>query len=173
MEYKQSELRYSSAPYFNGSEAITILLLGIGGIGSNTLLALSRSTKATIVAVDFDSVEEHNTGTQFFATSTIGKSKVEGIMQTLSALEVSANIQYVNNKSNGDIIAPITITGFDNMKSRKECFEAWAALPDREIFIDGRLIADQYVVYSVLPGNEDRYRETLFDSKDIPAVPCT
>ena len=46
-------------------------------------------------------------------------------------------------------------------------------LTDTPIFIDGRLIADQYTVYTVLPGNEDRYRETLFDDADIPAAPCT
>lgn len=172
-KYKDTELRYASAPYFQDSEDITILLLGAGGIGSNTAFALSRSIKSTIIVVDYDIVETHNTGTQFFIKDSIGKSKVYGLSTTLTKFATSAKFQYLNSKTTGDIISPITITAFDNMEARKLSFEAWCNLPDREIFIDGRLIADQYTVYTVLPGNEDRYRETLFDDADIPAAPCT
>lgn len=172
-KYKDTELRYASAPYFQDSENITILLLGAGGIGSNTAFALSRSIKSTIIVVDYDIVETHNTGTQFFIKDSIGKSKVDGLSDTLTKFATSAKFQYFNAKTTGDIISPITITAFDNMEARKLSFEAWCNLPDREIFIDGRLIADQYTVYTVLPGNEDRYRETLFDDADIPAAPCT
>ncbi|TVW08423.1 ThiF family adenylyltransferase, partial [Streptococcus pneumoniae] len=61
-----------------------ILLLGIGGIGSNICLALAELGIGHITAVDFDTVEASNLNRQIlYSTSDIGKRKVEAAKESL------------------------------------------------------------------------------------------
>ena len=59
------------------------------------------------------------------------------------------------------------------MKARKELFEIWASKNDRELYVEGRLAATYYEVYTIIPGREEEYRETLFDDSDVSEGPCT
>ena len=171
--------RFKSAPWFEGSEKEVISLLGAGGIGSNALYSLAKTIPATFRVCDFDRIETHNIGTQFFRTSDIGKYKVEGLKQTMVDFGCGDKIKiFADNIEQPEmheiIFRPITITGFDNMKARKLAFEKWKELPNRELFIDGRLRANLYEVYSVFPGErEEMYEATLFDDKDVDDGPCT
>ena len=56
----------------------TILLFGIGGVGSYTFEALVRAGIGKLIIVDFDKVDITNINRQLIAThSTVGMSKVE------------------------------------------------------------------------------------------------
>ncbi|MCL1935211.1 MAG: ThiF family adenylyltransferase [Defluviitaleaceae bacterium] len=56
----------------------TILLLGLGGAGSNILTLLSGLGPKKIIIVDYDNIEESNLGRQLlYKESDIGKPKVE------------------------------------------------------------------------------------------------
>lgn len=182
MKHNLSQLfdRFKDAPWFSKSKEETISVLGAGGIGSNTIYNLCKTIPATYIIVDFDRVEPHNVGTQFFSMDQIGKLKVEAIRDTILD-SVFARLRIypikiddaVSFSLNEEIIRPITITGFDNMKARKDAFNAWCNQVDRELFIDGRLRANLYEVYAVTPDKEEQYRTTLFEDDDVLPEPCT
>ena len=171
--------RFKDAPWYKESKQNVITLLGLGGIGSNTMFNLYRSIPAVYIIVDFDTVESHNIGTQLFMSSTLGSPKTLAIKSTLNIFlgNTNLNINTINKNitefKNADYMSPIVITGFDNMVARRTAFEHWKSMPNREIFIDGRLRANLYEVYSVLPGHEDKYEETLFNDEDVSDGPCT
>jgi len=163
--------RFKDAPWYERSKDEKIMLIGVGGIGSNTIYYLSKTIPATYFIVDGDTVDEHNIGTQFFFKDQIRLSKVAAMTSTL-VRSTNSTINPIFDMFSGTIL-PITITGFDNMKARREAFEAWNKLPNKELFIDGRLRANLYEIYVVTPGREVEYEKTLFDDSEADDGPCT
>lgn len=168
--------RFKDSPYFVESKHEQITILGAGGIGSNTLLALSRSVQSGFQIFDMDKVEEHNTGTQFFTEDQIGINKTMALKETMSKFGIKDILPFVakvdKNFSSANL-TPIVITGFDNMEARKDAFELWCQLENRELFIDGRLSADYYEIFTVVKGQEDEYRKVLFPDAEAAIAPCT
>jgi len=169
--------RIKDAPWIPDN-TLRISILGLGGIGSNALYNLVKSVPADYFIFDFDVVEDHNIITQFFRRKDLTRAKVMALKDYFIELESISRIipfqtKVQDYKDPADFINSITITGFDNMAARKFAFENWKQLENRELFIDGRLRATSYEVYSVIPGREERYEETLFDDADIPDDPCT
>lgn len=163
--------RFKDAAWFSQSTSEYILVVGAGGIGSNALYCLAKTIPANYYVVDFDTVEAHNIGTQFFMREQIGKKKVQAIQSVINKF----NGSYLNSCDfkYSDEYFPITITALDNMETRKKVFEIWKQKDDRELFIDGRLRANLYEIYFVRKGDEAKYEATLFDDKDVDDGPCT
>ncbi|KKK73235.1 hypothetical protein LCGC14_2895880, partial [marine sediment metagenome] len=69
-----------------GKLDIPIAVVGAGGIGSWTTLALTRMGCNDITVIDFDKVEAHNVGSQIFTEDDIGKTKVEALADKISSL---------------------------------------------------------------------------------------
>lgn len=157
--------RFKTAPWMGLKP--TIYVLGAGGIGSNLLYNLTKTVEGTYIIQDFDKVEYHNVGTQFFDDKDMGLDKVQALGNKFGYLQNVVIHQMTTKFKEGDSIMPITITGLDNMEARKNAFESWRKLENRELFIDGRMRANLYEVYSVLKGNEEEYEKTLFDSSEI------
>lgn len=170
---------FKEAPWFEGSEEETIGILGLGGIGSNTAYNLVKTLKSTILLMDFDKVEEHNVGSQFFWPKDIGNYKLHALITNLVDISagrlVPSTHKLTEDSSLSQLNVPIMIVGFDNMAARKRAFELWKSNPDRQLFIDGRLRATQYEIFCVHPTKRDveTYEKTLFDDNDIPDEPCT
>lgn len=164
--------RFKDAPWYTGCTNENILMVGCGGIGSNTLYFLSKSIPAKYWIVDSDIVEEYNVGCQFFTGSQIGKYKVEALVETLTPQSL-AKFNVFNQKYSDGTYFPITITALDNMETRKQVFNDWKTRSNREIFIDGRLRASLYEVYVVTPGKEEEYEKTLFEDSEVDEGPCT
>lgn len=162
--------RFKDAPWFKGSKEEIILVGGIGGIGSNAMYCLSKTIPAKYYIFDFDNVEEINVGTQFFKKNQVGLAKVSAVRQTISEFS-DTYIQVFKNKVEKAL--PISISAFDNMEARRTLFKAWKSLENREIFIDGRLRASLYEVYTVTKENEDLYEATLFSDDEVADDPCT
>jgi hypothetical protein len=60
------------------------------------------------------------------------------------------------------------------MEARKIAFEKWCAVDDpNKIFIDGRMLSDQGMVYCVIPGREEAYKATLFSDEEVDEGPCS
>lgn len=167
---------FKSAPWFEKSQEESIVICGMGGIGSNALYNLVRTIPlAYYIIADGDNVEQHNIGTQFFNKGSIGKKKVEAIRAFMVNNFGSLNISTIPNFIKEDTIIPynIIISAFDNMKARKMLYNIWKNNPDREILIDGRLRANVYEIYTVTPGMEEEYEKTLFDDSEVDDGPCT
>ena len=163
--------RFKDAPWMTLSPSIHIL--GAGGIGSNTIYNLTKTIPGEYYLQDYDLVENHNIGTQFFGKSDLGLYKVEALQKKIrdySELTITALTSKFLEHGN---VLPICITGFDNMEARKNAFNSWNALNNKEIFIDGRMRANLYEVYVVLPGREKEYEKTLFDDSEVDDGECT
>ena len=170
MNNKYSE-RFKDAPWFIGASSEKIIIGGAGGIGSNAMYFLAKTIPASYFIFDFDEVEEINVGTQFFPVDSIGKPKVRAVKDVLSSFGVE-NINIFQSKIESNIL-PIAISAFDNMSARKEMFENWKNLENREIFIDGRLRASLYEIFIVQKGMEEDYEKTLFNDDEVEDDPCT
>lgn len=169
--------RFKDAPWIN--EHPSILIAGLGGIGSNTAYCLTKTVNADYFFVDFDRVDYLNVGSQFFGASDVGKLKVDAVQDTMKhflrdqcpqidslAATITPNVEIPDEIT-------VYISAFDNMKARKALFELWKKNPYRELFIDGRLRANYYQVFTVIPGREEEYEKTLFEDSEADDGMCT
>lgn len=174
--------RFSAAPWFERLKSTHILLIGAGGIGSWVAFCLSR-IGCDYTIFDMDIVESHNLGGQLYSLSHVGMNKAVA-MQLLAGEfsgyenSVSCDGRYTEQSISNEIV----IAAFDNMAGRKIAFENWVALMQDDkgneknyLFVDGRLLAEQYQVYAVTcdPKSIERYRATLFEDSAIPDTMCT
>jgi molybdopterin/thiamine biosynthesis adenylyltransferase len=169
-----SDARFKDAPWYEQCGREKIMFVGAGGIGSNALYNLTKTIPCNYYIVDHDTVEQHNIGTQFFTKEQIGKSKANCLYYTLVNFGSNAFISTHKSKFNPESMRfPIMLTGLDNMAARKQCFDAWKVIENREIFIDGRMRANLYEIYVVYPGMEEEYEKTLFSDSEVADGPCT
>jgi len=174
MKLKESRLRFSSIDWFGELREISIG--GLGTIGTHLSLSLARTGDHTFIMYDDDKVEIENLSGQLFPKSSIGKYKTEAVIELIKAYtEIDDDKLYpVNEKLlEGTYVSPVCFSCFDNMVARKAMFEQWCKLDNREIFIDGRMTIENYEVYTVTKGMEERYRATLFDDSEIPPQICS
>lgn len=172
---KVYQSRFSDAPWlFEENKRPDITVGGAGGISSWFLLFLSRTDNyKTIYLYEDDTIDETNMAGQFFQINQIGQSKSSAIKLLMSTFSDSDRINSLGKYDEGDPLTPITITGFDNMKARKDMFEKWKYMSDREIFIDGRMIFEDGQIYCVTKGQEERYEKTLFSDDEVKDEACS
>ena len=84
------ETRYTRTQWLLGEESIyklkssSVLLFGIGGVGSYTAEALARSGVGKILLIDSDVVSKSNINRQLCALqSTVGRYKVDVVAERL------------------------------------------------------------------------------------------
>ncbi len=175
--YKQ---RFSEAPWFDLLRKKEVLILGQGGTGSWISLCLARAGVEAIYMYDMDTVEGYNLAGQLYSIKSIGKNKAEAmalLCREFAGGETKIHTQreYTADCPSGEIV----ISAFDNMKSRKLAFDKWAALmeasdnKDDFIFIDPRMLMEDYQVYAVTKDRLDMYRATLFEDSAVEAEPCS
>jgi molybdopterin/thiamine biosynthesis adenylyltransferase len=169
-------LRWATIDTYNGYlQEPRILIVGAGGIGSNAAYLLAKTDKAYTI-VDFDIVEEHNYGGQFFKRNSIGKNKIRALDDTLRLFDANKAHSYFNARFDEKYIyedIDIVISAVDSMAVRKEIFEAVVKkakeYQKKILFIDGRLLAEYYKVIA-FDTSEDakvlKYKEELLKNDD-------
>lgn len=160
--------RFNLADWY--SPNLKIVIGGVGGIGSYLSFFLSRQ-EAELFVYDFDTIEEHNLGGQLYRTNDIGSKKTDAMAKICTEFSNKSIIDLGKFKE-GSSVLPITFSAFDNMEARKLMFNEWKKLENREIFIDGRMNAEQGQVFTVLKGMEKKYESTLFDDSELEDLPC-
>lgn len=170
--------RQKTAPWFPSKKEV-VLVGGAGGIGSWVALLLARATFIPYV-VDFDTIDEHNLGGQFFPVNSIGRKKVDSLREIIKTM--TGNFIHTEDTrimENGENpIHKYTIVCFDNMLARRILFEQWCKHVDMysledAIFIDGSLLAEQLTIYCVTPDRREQYRSQLVDDNQLPDERCT
>lgn len=179
--YSPFKQRFSDASWFEKLKDTYILLLGAGGIGSWVAFCLSR-IGCNFTIYDMDLVEPHNLGGQLFNVNHIGKLKTESVKEICLAFSGNENVIDIKGKyTEDDYTNNVVIAAFDNMAARKLAFDKWKefvlSLSEEEakdcIFIDGRLLAEDYQVYSVTVDKISEYEKTLFLDSEVEEVLCT
>lgn len=169
--------RFSDADWYKYLNEKVVTVVGAGGIGSWVTMCLSR-IGCHVHLFDADRFEVHNMGGQLVRATDIGRSKVEAVAEMCESLVGAScrvsSVPYMYDDSG--TTSPIMISAVDSMKARKLIFEKWAKVyGDKEdaIYIDGRLLAEDYQVLAVTKGSCDAYRETIVDDNSIPTENCT
>lgn len=164
--------RFSDSLFYKASKNQLVSIIGQGGIGSWVSLFIGR-IGVTLNIWDYDTIEEHNIGGQFFSKKNIGLSKIDSIQELL--IDFADNKNVILNKGFTPLseLTPVTICCPDNMETRKIAYEKWKELKSG-IFIDARMTLTQFEVYTVLPDEDDykAYENTLFPDSEAAELPC-
>jgi len=162
--------RFQDADWYGNMKEI--IVGGTGGIGSWTALFLSRIGH-TLYLFDDDLIEEHNMAGQLYATKQVGMNKAEATKENIKAFSDSINVEVCGRYTEESPTSPIVISCFDNMAARKLMFSKWKEQEDREIFIDGRMLAEVGMIFCITKGQEAAYEAELFDDAEIQDAPCS
>jgi len=168
-QVESNHVRFSDLPWYDPNH--DIIVGGVGGIGSWLSMLLGRAGYS-LHLFDDDIIDETNMAGQLYKTSSIGSNKAEVIRDSINEYSNNFSDTYGRYTSESEA-SPIMFSCFDNMEARKTMFNNWAAQDDRSIFIDGRMIAEAMQIFAVLPGNEEKYIETLFDDNEVQEQPCS
>jgi tRNA A37 threonylcarbamoyladenosine dehydratase len=150
-------------------------IIGAGGIGSFTTLALAKMGFKEIYVFDDDMIEEHNLPNQFYPVDSIGASKTLALAEVVHQF-TDTHIVVAPAKWDKSLPLPvgIVISAVDTMKVRKELYDALCN--SRCIFIDGRMGGHQLEVRTCDMGSiEDKrqYKRTLWKDSETSVLPCT
>lgn len=167
---------------------VPITVIGAGGIGSSTVLGLTKMGCGNLTVWDFDLLEAHNVANQMlpisvdrFATEDetffLGQPKTQALGHLVDIMNQDVSIEYCTRAwQPGDELGAIVIAAVDNMKVRKELFEACLANPEVRWFIDGRMSAEEARIYAVDLMDQtdiDNWLASWVPDSDIPDAPCT
>lgn len=171
----ETKIRFNSALWANRMYAI--LIGGAGGIGSWLAFFLARTNSHILHVVDPDIVSEVNLGGQFYGKKDINKTKLSALENNINILNTPPALFFGFNKRIEEVEGieefEYVFSGFDNMDARRHLFNRWKSNPDRKLFVDARLLAEQYEVFFVQKGMEEKYEATLFDQSESFEAACT
>ena len=152
-----------------------VTVIGAGGIGSPTTLALAKLGVENITIYDDDKVEKHNLPNQMYRLSDDGESKVEAtrdICEDFSGTVISTCEEKFEDQQIGGIV----VSGVDSMKSREAIWKKIKYNTNVDLYIDARMGAEVCRIFSIKPCNPDDvkwYEKKLFKDDDASEEPCT
>ena len=175
--------RLKGADWFKFAYKKDVLVLGIGGIGSNLSYCLAR-IGCILHLYDLDNVELINLAGQMYKQSDIGKNKAVALKETITMFSPSTIVNTYGKYDENSITGDIVFCGFDNMGARELAFMKWMKYINEEaenkeecLFMDGRMTANMIQIYTI-PGNRDdliaKYKEeALFKDDTVQELDCT
>jgi molybdopterin/thiamine biosynthesis adenylyltransferase len=185
LKIEETTARFSSADWYNKVQQQTIILAGVGGIGSWVALLLSRMQPKHIIIYDDDDVNVVNLAGQFYSRTDVGVSKISAVCSHMRGFSNYYAVTSYQSKFTAESdFGPIMICGFDNMEARKIFYNSWKYYVENYsqqrsncLFIDGRLSAEELQVFCITGDNRynmKRYEENwLFDSSEAEHAICS
>ena len=164
--------RFSALPWTPLADNEQVIIGGAGGIGSWLAVMLGR-LQCNIVIYDSDDINEVNLGGQLFRASDIGQGKSYIVARTVQEFtgKIPTNRDFYDA---GSAKTPYMFSAFDNMAARKTMFARWKEMAGRELFVDGRMLAENMQVFAVTRENEHIYEAVhLFDDSEVDDAACT
>lgn len=178
--------RFSSAIWYENIQKKTVILAGIGGIGSYVGFLLARMKPASMFIYDDDVVEAVNMSGQLYGQSDLGRSKVSALAEMIRNYAGYSSVFAISERFTDESEASdIMICGFDNMTARKLFFNKWLSHVQSKseeerkncLFIDGRLAAEEFQVLCIKGDDEyniNRYNnEFLFSDEEADETICS
>ena len=178
--------RFSSAIWYENIQKKTVILAGVGGIGSYVGFLLARMKPASMFIYDDDIVEAVNMSGQLYSQSDLGRLKVSALAEMIRNYAGYSSVFAISERFTDESEASdIMICGFDNMTARKLFFNKWLShvqsKPEEErkncLFIDGRLAAEEFQVLCIKGDDEyniNRYsNEYLFSDAEADETVCS
>ena len=178
--------RFSSAIWYENIQKKTVILAGVGGIGSYVGFLLARMKPASMFIYDNDIVETVNMSGQLYGQSDLGRPKVSALTEMIRNYAGYSSVFAISERFTDESEASDTmICGFDNMAARRLFFNKWVnhvqSKPEEErkncLFIDGRLAAEEFQVLCIKGDDEyniNRYNnEFLFSDAEADETICS
>ena len=178
--------RFSSAIWYENIQKKTVILAGVGGIGSYVGFLLARMKPASMFIYDDDIVETVNMSGQLYGQSDLGRPKVSALAEMIRNYAGYSSVFAISERFTDESEASdIMICGFDNMAARRLFFNKWVnhvqSKPEEErkncLFIDGRLAAEEFQVLCIKGDDEyniNRYNnEFLFSDAEADETICS
>ena len=157
----------------------TVLIVGLGGLGSPVAMYLASSGVGHLVLNDFDEVDLSNLQRQIVhKTPSVGKSKVESAIETLRALNPEIRLTGLNRKLNREEIfeqvssADVVVDATDNFDVRFAINEA--CVKTRTALVSGAAIRMEghLIVYRADLDDSACFR-CLYSPEDEPQERCS
>lgn len=82
-EFEQALIERHTRPVYDKLRAARVAIAGLGGLGSNIAVALTRAGVGELLLVDFDRVELSNLNRQQYDTADLGRLKTEALRERL------------------------------------------------------------------------------------------
>ena len=82
-EFAQALIERHTRPVYEKLRAARVAIAGLGGLGSNIAVALTRAGIGELLLVDFDRVELSNLNRQQYDTADLGRLKTEALRERL------------------------------------------------------------------------------------------
>lgn len=182
----ESTSRFSSAIWYEAIQRKTVILAGVGGIGSYVGFLLARMKPAALFIYDPDVVETVNMSGQLYSREDVGNPKVSALSGMISKYcDYNSVFAVPERFDESNDASDIMICGFDNMAARKTFFNKWLdhvrgkseAERANCLYIDGRLAAEEFQVLCIKGDDEfniNRYeKEFLFSDIEADATVCS
>lgn len=155
---------------------IPLVVIGCGGIGSLTTLALAKMGCHNLTVYDDDTIEPHNLPNQVYRIEDTDKRKVEAITDILHSY-TGAKITAHPRRVEGQKLQGIVISGVDSMSDRIRIWLNSIRLnPAVPLYIDARMGGEVSRIYSVRPVDPfqiQSYETTLYSDTEADPLPCT
>jgi len=159
-----------------GELKLPITVVGAGGIGSPTALALAKMGCSRLTVYDPDLVEPHNLPNQFYRLKDSARPKVEALrdlIRSFTGLEIVALQEAVSQQR----LSGLVISGVDSMSARQAIWQGAIRYRSTvELYIDARMGAEVCRIYSVRPSDPEDvrvYESTLYDDNQATDDACT
>ena len=82
-EYAQALIERHTRPVYEKLRSARVAIAGLGGLGSNIAVSLTRAGVGELLLVDFDRVEISNLNRQQYDTGDLGRLKTEALRERL------------------------------------------------------------------------------------------
>jgi hypothetical protein len=155
-----------------------VTVVGVGGIGSFTVLALAKMGVQHMTVYDPDTVENHNVPNQLYRISDIGALKARAISQVCEQFTgyfpACFNVKIARDSAPS--LSSIVVSGVDSMAARKEIWELVKYQVSVPLYVEARMGAEVMRIHSVHPCDPDEvkwYETTLYDDAQALQEPCT
>jgi molybdopterin/thiamine biosynthesis adenylyltransferase len=152
---------------------LKIAIIGAGGIGAPTALALAKMGVHRLEIWDPDVVNDENIGPQMYGPRTVGQFKVNALKNFLRGqapwCEVTVHQALFTPDDVAD--ADVLIMALDSLQARKD---VWSTVdPDRiGLVVDPRMGAEVLTVHSVIPKDDAQWFESTMEGVAVEAK-CT
>ena len=150
----------------------SVTLIGAGGIGSPTALALVKMGIGSLKIYDWDIVEAHNLPNQLYRLGDIGQPKPAALKDILMRYNDGCRIQTYEIPYENQPLSNIVISAVDSMEAREKIFTSVKQY-NPSLYIEARMGAELMRIYSVDPRNSDWYNKMLYPDNQTVDVACT
>lgn len=149
-----------------------IAVIGVWGIWSTTVMALAMMWFQNVTLIDDDTIEIHNTASQWYWLHQIGKTKVEAMAEQV---KLYYWLDYIANVSRDiwDQNAEVILSCVDDMDVRKRIVD-WSK--DNQLIIEWRMSWQLYEVRHLRSNfwNKKLYEiNDWFPQSEAEPIPCT